>query len=82
MDNVYLLAICDGHGMNGHLVSKHIKKILVSILEFEDKRLVSYRFSDKNCGSIFNLPNEVADKSVKQSLIKQLLLKVFNSINK
>jgi serine/threonine protein phosphatase PrpC len=39
MENLYLMAVADGHGVNGHLVSKHIKKILASVLEFEDKRL-------------------------------------------
>jgi len=47
IDNLYLLAVADGHGINGHLVSKHIKKILPSVFEFEDKRLLQQRFPDR-----------------------------------
>jgi serine/threonine protein phosphatase PrpC len=29
VEDNYLLAVADGHGHNGHFVSKHIKKCLV-----------------------------------------------------
>lgn len=33
-----MLGVADGHGTNGHLVSKHIRKVLAANFEFEDKR--------------------------------------------
>jgi len=39
IENAYLLAVADGHGTNGHLVSKQIKKSIIQIFEFEDKRM-------------------------------------------
>ncbi|CDW83899.1 protein phosphatase 2c containing protein [Stylonychia lemnae] len=80
IDNLYLIAVADGHGINGHLVSKHIKKILAQVVEFEDKRLVQQRFSEKLLSSIFGLAEE--DRQVFQTLVKQLLSKVFNNVNK
>ena len=73
--------MADGHGTNGHLVSKHIKKALVSILEFEDKRLVKYRLKDRNdITSVFQLsPKE--DQSLFSEYTKTLLLKTFKTIN-
>ena len=40
-DHVWMIAVADGHGNNGHLVSKQIKAILVSKFEFEDKKEIS-----------------------------------------
>ena len=33
-----MLGVADGHGNNGHLVSKQIRKVLSANFEFEDKR--------------------------------------------
>eukprot|EP00347_Sterkiella_histriomuscorum_P007556 403348465 len=82
VDNHYLLAAADGHGMNGHLVSKHIKQVLAQIIEFEDKRLVQQKYagSGNQVNSIFSLPE--SDKSQFQVLVKQLLSKAFYNVNK
>jgi hypothetical protein len=55
LENHYMLAIGDGHGANGHLVSKHIKKQIVPMFEFEDKRFCKHKLKERNIDSIFEL---------------------------
>eukprot|EP00347_Sterkiella_histriomuscorum_P014330 403361284 len=85
-ENVYLLAVADGHGSNGHLVSKQIKKIITQIFEFEDKRMCKVQFKNRNISSIFQLlKKEQAQNdgiTLFQTYIKVLLAKLFHSINK
>lgn len=66
--------------MNGHLVSKHIKKILVHILEFEDKRMAQYKLAEKNINSVFTLAT--IDKLAFNLHVKLLLQKVFMNIER
>ena len=49
----YVIAVADGHGTNGHLVSKHLKRTLLPTLEFEDKRLAKNRLKARNVDSVF-----------------------------
>ena len=37
--NMWLMGVCDGHGVNGHKASDHVKKTLPSNLEFLDSLL-------------------------------------------
>jgi serine/threonine protein phosphatase PrpC len=40
LENLSMVAVCDGHGTNGHFIAKLVKKHLSQVLEFEDKRMV------------------------------------------
>ncbi|CDW75279.1 protein phosphatase 2c containing protein [Stylonychia lemnae] len=83
IENAYLLAVADGHGTNGHFVSKQIKKAIIQIFEFEDKRMAKTQLKLKNIDSIFDLLDNVEDgHQLFEIYIKLLLQKLFYSINK
>lgn len=51
IDNLYMIGVADGHGTNGHLVAQQIKKTIVQILEFEDKRMMQFKSREKEKGT-------------------------------
>jgi serine/threonine protein phosphatase PrpC len=77
----WILAVADGHGNNGHLVSKFIKTLLVSKFEFEDKRIMRQKYPhDLSMTSVMCL--EKSDSALFLVMMKQILKKTFHSLEK
>ena len=70
--NIWYFGVCDGHGINGHKASDHVKKNLPSNLEFLDSMLLNeFRKNKTNnntgpgAGLVPNSPHAIAKKVLK-----------------
>ena len=46
VEDVWLIAVADGHGLNGHIVAKFVKRCLAEKFELEDKRIMKQQLTN------------------------------------
>lgn len=77
------MGVCDGHGVNGHKASDHVKKTLPSNLEFLDSLLQNEFRKNKSTSDKSHIlptsPHSIARKVLKASRRTQSLAS-FNKI--
>jgi serine/threonine protein phosphatase PrpC len=62
--NFYFFGVCDGHGVNGHLASKHAKQYIAANLQFlEIEKSVSQEYKEKFENIIKDFEEYIPEKS-------------------